>query len=212
MFKQFLTSKKFLTALAVLALGTLIFSFFKPVFKPKLISSVPTNNSTKFGLVNQPITFTFANPINSSEFILTSTPDAEWQLTQVGPKSLVTQHSKPLLRLTKYTLNLLWNNTLLTSFSFTTEDTQTDYELIEDIKTEVARDFPLASKLPYETTQYKVVYSAPLTLVITIKNPLLTSAKAIEDIQSWVKSQGFDPATHKFVVVAASPTPTPSSQ
>ena len=61
----------------------------------------------------------------------------------------------------------------------------------------MARDYPLATKVPYENNDIKIVYSAPMALEITLKNPNLTSAEVIEAVKSWVTQNGGDADAHK---------------
>ncbi len=71
------------------------------------------------------------------------------------------------------------------------------------MKDELARDYPLAQKLPYSTPDYRVVYSSPMTLEITLKNSNLTSVEVIDEIKSWVTKNGGDVANHKYVIAPA---------
>lgn len=200
MFTKLLTSKKFLLGLGGLALLTLALSFFLPqANKPTLISSTPHTNSTKYSLID-PLEFKFRNSVLATDFSLSSTPVSEWVITQKDVQTLSATHPKPLSPSTQYTVNILWKGQFLASLTFTTIASQTDYELLDRLETELARDYPLANFVPYTTVQYRVIYTAPLTLEITLKNPNISSDEAVADIQSWVKSQGVDPASHKYVV------------
>ncbi|KKU13357.1 MAG: hypothetical protein UX21_C0047G0001, partial [Microgenomates group bacterium GW2011_GWC2_45_8] len=89
---------------------------------------------------------------------------------------------------------------ILHQFSFTTKPTQTDQIILDQIHAELKDKYPLANKTPYTTPEYRVIYSAPLTLEITLKTGALAPDAAISQIQLWVKNNGLDPSTHQYLV------------
>lgn len=199
MWQQIVTSKKFLFSLSLIALVALAFSFIKPrSVLPELMRSSPANNQTNVGVL-APVELQFKGDVDPRDLALASTPNVSWEIIPRSDTAVVFTHEKPLQAKTKYSLTLSWRGQPLTTLSFETEATQTDYELIKNTKALLARDYPLAGLIPYDTPLYRVVYSAPLTLQITLKNPTTTKDQATTDIQAWVKSGGQDPATHQYV-------------
>ena len=60
-------------------------------------------------------------------------------------------------------------------------------------------DYPLADKLPYKTSILKVdYYQAPKTLEVVIANES-DKAAAQDEINKWLKDNGFDPSSHTIV-------------
>lgn len=200
MLQKIITSKKFLISLSLLTLFVVISSIIKTkTAVPELISSSPANNSTNFSVVG-PIELKFNSTISASDFLLSSIPEMTWALQQQDGFSLTASHTATLQAKTQYVLKISWRNKIINTITFNTEATQTDYELIKNVKKEVNRDYPMAMFTPYSTSGYLVVYSTPLTLEITIKNPNLTRGEVIDEVKSWVTENGGDVAAHKFVI------------
>ncbi|MFH2085527.1 MAG: Ig-like domain-containing protein [bacterium] len=207
MFKL-LTNKKFLLSLAALAFITLIFSLFpKKQALPTIIASNPDSNATQVSVYN-PLEITFDQDISPTSFSITSIPSEDWSLSLKSPRVLTLSHTLYLQTNKLYTLNLSYNNQSLTTLTFTTKEERNDPRYLQDVQKDMDRDYPLATKLPYNTPSYRVVYSAPLTLEITLKSQTISSTKAIADIKSWVTQNGGDAAAHKYVIGTG---PLPSS-
>lgn len=208
MLKQFILSKKFLIILGIVAIIALIFSSIKPkLIPPVLLASNPQNNQVKVSTV-LPIELKFKEQVVNDEFIVSSVPETSWTPTQKDPTTISLTHPKQLIPSTPYLLTIMWNETVVAKLSFTTEATQQDYEVIKNVKDEVARNYPLARLVPVETSNLRAIYSAPMTLEITLKNPNLTSTEAIDEVKSWVTDKGGDAVSHKYVVASPSSNPT----
>ncbi len=109
--------------------------------------------------------------------------------------------SKQYLRVDQqYTLNLSYNGDLIYTLSFKTLRQQSDPRYVQEVNNEMARDYPLATKLPYESPVFTIRYSSPLTLEITVKNPNLTTQEIIDEVKVWVTQNGGDTSAHKYVI------------
>lgn len=197
---NFIKSKKFLLALAGITVITLIFSLVKPrLVVPTLLKSIPPNNSNNISTI-KPITLEFEGVVISSDFAIVSSPEHSFDIKQIDNYSLSVVPTKQLTPEIKYSLSVVWKNNPLTTLIFTTQHTETDYELLKNVKAEIAKNYPLATLMPYETSNYKVLYSGPLTLEITSKNPNLKSQELIDSVKSWVIQNGADASAHKYVI------------
>lgn len=189
--------------LVALVLGLVYLGLYlsstRPPAPPVLVSSSPANNALQVGLLD-PVIFEFETPVLASDFAIASTPSLSWQVKNQGQYMVVATHSPAFSSATRYSLALSWRGASLLTHNLTALQTQEDVVLIQNMKAELARDYPLGQKTPYETTAFRVVYSAPLTLEITLKNTTLSAETALADIRSWVQSNGLDPASHKYVV------------
>lgn len=205
MLKTIVTSKLFLITLFILVVATFTISIIKTkVSAPVLISTTPSENSKNISVLGG-IGFEFNEKIIASDFTITSSPEETWIISQKDDFTLIAKAEKTLHSETKYQLNLNWKTKLLDTVFYTTEKNQTDYELINDIKAEVARDYPLSKFTPYDAPQLSAVYGPPLTMEITIKNSNLSSQEAIDQVKNWVKDKGGDVDAHKYVIVSAKP-------
>jgi hypothetical protein len=195
-----------LIALGVLTLIFLLIGKKSPPL-PKVTSFSPINAAQKIDLRTVP-TYQIDTPITLSDLTLTSTPNFNFQLSEATTGTILATHPTAFQPSTTYSLTLSWQNQNILTHSFTTIKSQEDPLLIQNMKDELARDYPLAQKLPLNTPQYRVVYSAPLTREITLKNPNLTSAEVIEEVKSWVTQNGGNANVHKYVI---SDQPLPSA-
>lgn len=205
MLKTIITSKLFLITLFILVVATFTVSIIKTkVSPPVLISTVPSENSKNISVLGG-IALEFNEKISVSDFTINSSPEETWTISQKDDFTLIAKADKTLKSETKYQLNLNWKTTSLDTLFYTTEKNQTDYELINDIKAEVARDYPLSKFTPYDAPQLSAVYGPPLTMEITIKNSNLSSQEAIDQVKNWIKDNGGDVDAHKYIIVSAKP-------
>lgn len=208
MLKEILLSKKSLIVLGFIAVVAFTLSLIKPkLIPPVLLSSNPQNNQAKVSTI-LPVELKFKEKVSNNEFTVTSVPETSWVPTQKDETTILLTHPKQLMPAKQYLLTISWNGTEITKLSFTTEDTQQDYEVIKNVKDEITKNYPLAKLMPLETSNFRVIYSEALTLEITIKNPNLTSAEVIEEVKSWVTQNGGNTSAHKYVIATPSPTPT----
>lgn len=200
---QYLKSHKVITLLTALSLGILIVSLIiKPINAvPLVVSSNPTPNATKVDFSN-PVSFILNRDIDSTQISLTSVPEESWSLKDNSDK-IITFVPSQYLRINKeYVLSLSYSGKIIYTLGFTTIDQQSEPRYIQEVNNEVKRDYPLAIKTPYEQSGFSVVYSAPLTLEITLKNPNLTSQEVIDEVKAWVKSNGGDVGAHKYIIAS----------
>ena len=205
---KILTNKKFLIGLAILALATLIVSLFpKASSTPTLITSTPADKATKVS-VFEPLSLTYNQNVLPYLFTISSIPEEIWDIKQEVPDSIILEHKRFLVVNQLYVITIHYDSKLVNTLSFTTKAEQNDPRYLQTIQATMDRDYPLATKLPYNTDLYRVVYSAPMVLEITIKNPNITPEKAFSEIRAWVTSVGGDANAHKYVV---SDKPLPSA-
>lgn len=174
---------------------------------PRVTSFSPNDNSQSIDLRAVPTYQVDISP-TLSDFTLTSTPNVNFTLSLPSPNTLLANHSLAFQPATTYTLTLSWQGHILQTHTLTTIKSQEDPLLIQNMNDELARDYPLAQKLPYNIPSYRLVYSAPMTLEITLKNPNLTSAEVIDEVKSWVTSVGGNADAHKYVI-SDKPLPSP---
>jgi methionine-rich copper-binding protein CopC len=176
-----------------------------PTTTPTVTSSVPNDGSSGVNVFD-PITITFNQNVDPTSITVTSDPAENWTISQDSPKSITVNHSLYLRIATTYKLTVMQHGNVIETLTFETAHDQNDPRQLQSLKSQLNQDYPLASLTPYETSDFRVVYSAPLTLEIDIKSSIGTQ-DAILQVQSWVKSQGVDPATHKYITVTATPAP-----
>jgi len=172
---------------------------------PTITSSVPSEGATGVNVFDS-LTFTFDQPVDSTSLRFTSEPSENWKVSQKTPNSVDLDHEEYLRVATKYKITILQNGSLVGILNFETAHDQNDPRQLQNLQSEITKNYPLASFTPYETTKYRVVYSAPLTLEVDLKISM-NSQDVINEVKSWVKSYGVDPDTHKYIVVSPSPTP-----
>ena len=183
-------------SLLIVYLGIILF-FKKP--NPQIKLTSPVDSSQKVAIYTD-INYVFDQDVLVQDLSFQITPEVPLTNKQVKPDSITLTPKRTLQPSTTYTITLYWQDKQIHVLTFTTQATQTDPILIENMKTELARDYPLGQKLPLDNSQYRVVYSAPMTLEITIKNPNLTSKEIIDEVKSWVTQNGGDASAHKYVV------------
>jgi len=172
---------------------------------PVLLSTTPAADSTEAS-VFEPIRLIFSDPIDPLLISISSSPAETWSPTVFG-KVLLLNHADYLHVNTPYSLEIFYDGSPLTTLNFTTRAEQSDPRYLQEIERQMARDYPLATSFPYETTLLRAVYSAPLTLEITLKSSALSEAEAVKQVKSWIRQNGGDSGAHHYTVL---PTPLPS--
>lgn len=165
-------------------------------------SSTPTNESVGVSVFD-PIELTFNQEVDTSLIEVFSEPSETWSVNQTQQGSVELNHKSFLRVATKYKLTISYDGKIVDVLTFETAKEQNDPRMLQNLQSEMDRDYPLAKLTPYETPEYKVVYVAPLTLEINIKSLISTQAATLK-IQSWVKQNGEDPSTHKYILVPPS--------
>ena len=171
---------------------------------PKIISTQPATNTRNVDLFVQ-LGLAFDTEALASDISISSDPQENWHVNQTSSNTVTAKSEDPLVPSKPYSITVSWKNNPIYNFSFTTASSQSDLKLLKNIKTEVDRDYPLAKLTPLDSSLYRVVYSSPLTLEITIKNVNLTTAEIIEEVKSWVTQNGGDAASHKYVIANTTP-------
>lgn len=192
----------FVFILAILAFFV-FFKFFQKetvkIIPLSIESSVPANGSDSVSVFD-PIIIKFNQNINSKDLYISSEPFESWDISQYSPNSIQVNHQEYLRVATQYKLLILKNGTLIGTITFKTAHEQNDPRFLQTLQSELNKDYPLISLTPYETSNYKVVYIAPLTLEIELKNQM-DQQTVISQVKLWVKSNGIDPSTHKYNVI-----------
>lgn len=193
--------------LAVISVLAILFIYFstkktnKPSEPVAIISSVPANDSQNASVFD-PIKITFNQTVDPADLSVISVPAEDWTVSSNTQDSVSLNHKVYLRVATNYKLTISYKGSVLGILNFETVKSQNDPRQLQNLQSELNRDYPLASLTPYETADYRVVYSAPLTLEIDLKSSI-SSEDAISQIKSWVKTNGVDPDTHKYVVVSS---------
>lgn len=182
-----------LVSVILLIIGSL------PSKPPKIILLKPQDLSKNIDL-RTPLTYSIDLTVNIDDLKITSTPSNNMTLSFKDKNTLIAEHKLAFQPSTKYTFEIFWKNKLISTNSLTTTKSQEDPNLIEKMNNELARDYPLAQKLPLKTTNYRVVYSSPLTLEIELLNANTSATDIVNEVKSWVTKNGGDVSIHKFVI------------
>lgn len=170
-----------------------------------IANSTPEQDAIDVSVFN-PIIITFNERVDSSTIKVTSDPVENWSISQNTPTTIKVDHQLYLRVSTTYKLTVSQNGNTIGTLIFETANEQNDPRQLQQLQSDLDKNYPLASLTPYETPDYKVVYTAPLTLGISIKSSI-SPQDAISKIKSWVESNGVDPTTHKYIIISTSPTP-----
>lgn len=170
-----------------------------PINPLESIGSIPTNNASGVSLFD-PIVITFNQRVEPQNISITSEPQEDWTLSQNVSNILTVNHNLALRVATPYKLTIKQNNNVVGILSFETAHEQNDPRMLQLLDQEFEKNYPLASLVPYETNDFKVVYSAPLTFNIQIKSSI-TTQDVISQVQSWVETNGINYTTHKYNIV-----------
>jgi len=198
--KSFL-QKKYLILLGIVALVFLLISLLTNPLSdpPKVIQSSPLPGSSTVRHADS-ILVRFDQAIDTSLLTITSVPEEVWNISP-GFLEEITLTPKQYFRVdTDYVLNLSYEDEPLYSLNFKTIPQQSDPRYAQEVVQDLAKNYPLASKIPFENTLFRIVYLSPLTIEITNKNPNLTSQEIIDEVRSWVSQNGGNAADHKYVV------------
>lgn len=208
---NYLRSRPLYGGLIVLGLISLsIILWPSPKLSLTVVSQKPTEGETKFSVYESP-TFTFNQEVFAEDFSVNSIPEENWQITQLSPDTIALTHKLYLQVNHDYQLTLTHRSGFSTATHFTTKAEQNDPRYLQGVQADMDRDYPLATSFPYETNLLSAIYSAPLTIQITIKSPYLTSSQAIAQMKSYISGKGGDASVHKYIVIPASPLPSPST-
>ena len=130
---------------------------------------------------------------------ITSIPEEDWQLS--ADKNVLALKSKQYLRVdTDYLLTISYLDKSIYNFKFKTLIQQSDPRYAQEVEVEMKKDYPMSALLPYENSEFYLVYLSPLTVQVKIKNPDLSAGEVLEEVKSWFTQNGGDVAAHKFII------------
>mgnify|MGYP000896873998 CR=1 FL=1 len=162
-----------------------------------IVSSTPKEGSSGVSVFD-PITITFNQSVDMKDINVTSDPTENWDILQTTPNTIKVEHDIYLRVATTYKLTITQQGSTVGVLTFETAREQNDPRLLQSLQSELDRDYPLASLTPYKTSNYRVIYIAPLTFEIEIVGSMSVE-DAISQVQSWVKMNNIDPATHEYI-------------
>jgi hypothetical protein len=196
---QKILSAKFLFALGSLTLLLFLLPFFfkKAPPLPAVVSSSPANNAQAVDYFDD-IEFKLDQAVDISSLSLSSIPEESWSIVEEGNNVYVAKSAQYLKVDTAYVVNLAYQGAPIYALNFKVAPQQSDPRYAQEVVNELERDYPLAAKTPYEEPGFSVVYSAPLTLAITIKNESAARMDIAGTIRDWVEENGLDPDSHSY--------------
>ncbi len=80
-----------------------------------------------------------------------------------------------------------------------TPDPKENFDVLEEQKRIETNYYPLVSKTPYRTTLFKVTYTGPLKLTVTMFDKDQNKIK--NEVYKWIAENGVDPNTHQIEFV-----------
>ncbi len=184
--------------LGFISLGLIILNLLLHHQPPKLVATNPISNSANILLVT-PIKLKFSKPINLQDVRLESSPKETFTPSQPQPNTLIFKHQLPFYQNKPYTINVYYRQKLIYTLHFTTVKSQNEPRQLQLLEQQTKRDYPLAQDTPYNTNQFEVVYIAPKTLQITLKQTNLNHNLILNQVRQWVKNHGQDPNSHQYV-------------
>lgn len=180
-----------------------------PVMGFKVLRTTPINGQTNVYAGEQAVSFTTLNSIPSaSEFSLFFQPELSYKpvySNKYPTKTVVADILGGLAPNTKYTVSILdTSGKYIYSWSFTTgsKPTNTSSSGLEAVKEkqDIQQNYPLFNYIPYQSNDYYIDYTGPLTLDVNYYIPNLNQVK--QEVNDWIKSHGVDPSTHTINYVA----------
>ena len=170
-----------------------------PTLGPLAITyTIPATNSPNISVFD-PIMITFNQPVDPVAVTANSDPAEDWTYSQVAPNVIKIDHKLYLRVATTYNLNIFLHGSPIKTIVFETAHEQNDPRFLQGLQADVNKNFPLGSLTPYKTVNFRVIYTAPFTLEIQTVGAI-SSKDATSQVQEWVKSNGIDPSTHKYIV------------
>lgn len=190
-------NKKLLLTLIAIAAFLAIVQILNLLNKPpQVISTTPANNARPVA-VNQNVEILFNKIIDLSKLQVLSSPQENF-ITSFQNNTLTLMHEKSFHVNAKYQIRIIYNDELLSEFSFTTQQLQSSPRQIQEIREQTLADFPLADSTPFITDNYRIVYSASHVLEIEILSGSYSKERAEQGARNWVESLGIDPDSHTY--------------
>ena len=194
-------NKKIIIILSLITFVVVIIALFtKPATPlPQIVSTSPISNSRNVNYFD-PIIIKFDQKVDPARISIASLPEEKWSINLSDNNSIILNHAQYFRVDTKYTLDIFYDEQLLSTLAFTTIHQQSDPRYVQSVVKQMEEEYPLATKIPFENSSFLIKYTSPLTISITIKNPSLTSQEIIDEVKSWVKSSGGDVDAHKYII------------
>lgn len=195
---KILSNKVTLITLAVIALITLLFSlFYKPTPQLPSLLSVSPKDRASINYFDE-IQLRFDQAVSPDELVISSIPEEDWVVTAKPNGSVVLKTKKYLQVNTQYLLNINYQNKPIASLTYTVKPQQSDPRHAQEVGEEIARDYPLAAKIPYEAPGFTVLYKSPMAFEITLKEGVEERGEILNAVRDWVKENGLDPDSHTY--------------
>lgn len=150
--------------------------------------------------ISSSIKIDFSQPLKGKdELIIELSPETEIekklennnQTLTLSPKFELHPNADYQLIVKNQKEQILWQS------SFTTEKLQGDPSIPREGQKYTEENYPLLPYIPYETENFYIVYSRPLTLKVVI---LKGSQKEIEPlVTQWILSHNVEPSTHEII-------------
>lgn len=174
----------------------------------KVVYVLPENLAVNISTTSLNVQIDFNLPLtNENQYNVNIIPEIKTILKKLdnNGKTLRLSSEEPLHPNTNYQIAIKDKNKILWQSTFTTENLQGDPVIPFEGQKYTQDNYPLLEYIPYETENFSVRYSAPLTLTITIKKG---EQKTIQpQIEEWIKSHNVDPSTHQIKWVTPAPSP-----
>lgn len=171
--------------------------------KLELIESSPSNNQEGVKIFST-LKFAFNLTTSSEELIILTNPDFGYSSDNFDKNTIEIKPENPLEFETEYSI-VIKNNKYKDFYEvvkFKTENgeipaytQEQQKEFYEQLERQTYKDYPLFDFIPYQTDNFTVGYSRPLILSITLKKD---TAEIRQEVLTWIRSKGVDPATHKI--------------
>lgn len=174
----------------------------------KVVYFSPENLAVDISTVSLNIQIDFDLPLaNENQYSISIIPEIKTLMKKLdnNGKTLRLTSEEPLHPNTNYQVIVRDKNKTLRQSSFTTEKLQGDPTIPFEGQKYTQDNYPLLEFIPYETEDFSVRYSAPLTLTVSIEKG---EQKTIESsIKEWIISHSVDPSTHQIKWVTPAPSP-----
>jgi hypothetical protein len=187
-------------SIGIILLGTLILlpMSYRPI--PITIeATTPLDKSTQNSVMINP-QIQFNKSILASDISIASSPDENWTINQVDKQTISLSHKKYLYLNTKYVLTIKYLDQVVSIYTFSTAPGQTDPRFLQQVQDKMDAQYPLMGETPRFTQGYSLVYSAPLTLEITILDSKITPSDIILQAKAWVTQNGLAPDSHQYKI------------
>lgn len=196
---MFKNNKKLFIILGAIALLLLLLRLILSLTKPPQLTQASPSNQAKNIHLNSPLTLTFDKPIKEKNLSLQTNPPTHFTVS-VKENTATATPKNSYIPQTTYQIKIYYQNQLQQTLTFQTQSAQSSPRQVQQIQERVERQYPLALQTPYETQNFHVTYSAPLTLEIELLTNQISGQQAIQLVKNWTKSNGVNPQTHTYTI------------